>query len=87
MTGMIFRNSFVSVQKSSQREIISGYYYNGQSKFKKVSSEAKINALYCEHNILEPIFEKEIPALYVKDIDEVELHVDKAARPSQLPLI
>ncbi|GFW72300.1 hypothetical protein TNCV_703371 [Trichonephila clavipes] len=35
----------------------------------------KINRL----NILEPIFEEEIPTLYGKDIDKVEFHMDKAS--------
>ncbi|GFW67485.1 hypothetical protein TNCV_3391561 [Trichonephila clavipes] len=46
---------------------------------KRVSSKAKINSLYYQHNILEPIFVEEIPTLYGKDIDKAELHMDKAS--------
>ncbi|GFS52094.1 hypothetical protein TNCV_1105051 [Trichonephila clavipes] len=33
----------------------------------------------CTQNILEPIFEEEIPTSYGKGIDKVELHTDKAS--------
>ncbi|GFY03085.1 transposase [Trichonephila clavipes] len=46
---------------------------------KKVFSKAKTNLLYYQQNILEPIFEEEIPVLYRNDIDKVELHMDKAS--------
>ncbi|GFY23754.1 hypothetical protein TNCV_1630361 [Trichonephila clavipes] len=32
-----------------------------------------------DKNILEPIFEEEIPTSYGKDLGEVELHMDKAS--------
>ncbi|GFT87102.1 transposable element Tcb1 transposase [Trichonephila clavipes] len=35
-----------------------------------------------KQNILEPIFEAEIPTLYGKNIDKVELHNDKASSPT-----
>ncbi|GFT67559.1 hypothetical protein TNCV_2361521 [Trichonephila clavipes] len=38
-------------------------------------------------NILETIFEEEIPTLYGKEIDKFELHMDKASRHRRLPLI
>ncbi|GFT66393.1 transposase [Trichonephila clavipes] len=56
--------------------IVAGFSKNGKLKVKKVSSKAKINSLYFHQNILEPIFE-EISTLYGKDIDKVELHMDK----------
>ncbi|GFV54757.1 uncharacterized protein TNCV_3844761 [Trichonephila clavipes] len=50
---------------------------NGKLKIKKVSSKAKINSLYYQKKILEPIFEEEIQTLYGKDIYKVGFHVDK----------
>lgn len=58
--------------------IVTGFCYNGELKFKRISSKAKIKSLYYQQHILEPIFEDEIPALYGKDICKIELHVDKA---------
>ncbi|GFX08855.1 transposase [Trichonephila clavipes] len=52
---------------------------NDKLKIKKVSSKAEINSLYYQHNILEPIFEEQILPLYGKDIDKVELHMDKVS--------
>ena len=59
--------------------IAAGFCYNSKLKIKKVSSKAKINSLYYQQNILELLFEEEIPALYGKDIDKVKLHMDKAS--------
>ena len=50
-----------------------------QIKNHKVSSKVKVNSLYYKNNILKPLFEEEIPALYGKDIDKVELCRDKAS--------
>ncbi|GFU27424.1 hypothetical protein TNCV_3323341 [Trichonephila clavipes] len=46
----------------------------------KVSSKAKINSLYYQQNTLERICEEKIPSLYGKDIDGVELRMDKTHR-------
>ncbi|GFV41627.1 hypothetical protein TNCV_3627781 [Trichonephila clavipes] len=59
--------------------IVGRFSNNGKLKIKKVSSKVKINSLCYQRNILEPIFEKEITALYGKNIDEVDLHMDKAS--------
>ncbi|GFT21082.1 hypothetical protein TNCV_2581831 [Trichonephila clavipes] len=68
--------------------IVAGFCYYGKFKIKEVQVKPKLKASSLNHrqNILEPVFEeKKIPVLYGKDIDEVELHMDKAS--SQLPLI
>ncbi|GFW88168.1 uncharacterized protein TNCV_3500571 [Trichonephila clavipes] len=59
--------------------IAAGFSNNGKLKIINVSSKTKINSRYYQQNILEPIFEEEIPTLYGKDIDKVELHMDKAS--------
>ncbi|GFU05411.1 hypothetical protein TNCV_3290641 [Trichonephila clavipes] len=79
MTGMTVRNGFVSVNFSKGFMIVVGFSNNGKLKINKVSSKAKINSLYYHQNILEPIFEEEIPTLYRKDIGKVELDMDKAS--------
>ncbi|GFU74217.1 transposase [Trichonephila clavipes] len=58
--------------------IVEGFSNNGKLKIKKVSNKSKINSLYYQQNISEPIFVEEIPVLYGNDIYEVELHMDKA---------
>lgn len=45
------------------KDIVAGFCCNSKLKIKKVSSKAIINSLYYQLNILEPIIEKEIPAL------------------------
>ncbi|GFX28546.1 transposase [Trichonephila clavipes] len=59
--------------------IVAGFCHNGKLKIKEVSSKTKINSLYNQQNILEPIFEEEIPDVYGKDIDKVEIHKDKVS--------
>ncbi|GFV84125.1 uncharacterized protein TNCV_3037871 [Trichonephila clavipes] len=59
--------------------IVAGFCYNGKLKKKTVSSKAKINLLYHQQNILEPIFEEEIPTVYGKDVNKVELLMDKVS--------
>ncbi|GFT97619.1 RNase H domain-containing protein [Trichonephila clavipes] len=44
-----------------------------------VIRSCRINSLSYQQNILKPIFDKEIPTLHRKDIDKVELHIDKAS--------
>ncbi|GFX16581.1 uncharacterized protein TNCV_23521 [Trichonephila clavipes] len=52
---------------------------NGILKIIKVSSKARINSLYYQQNILESIFVEEIPALYGKNFEKVELQMDRAS--------
>ncbi|GFV59020.1 uncharacterized protein TNCV_1814091 [Trichonephila clavipes] len=59
--------------------IVAEFSNNGKLKIKKASSKAKINSLYYQQNILESIFKEEIPTLYGKHIDKVELHMNKAS--------
>ncbi|GFY01293.1 uncharacterized protein TNCV_5077601 [Trichonephila clavipes] len=59
--------------------IVAGFSNKDKLKVKKVSSKTKINSLYYQQNILEPIFEEEIPTLYGKDIGKVEFHMNKGS--------
>lgn len=38
-----------------------------------------IDNIYCLQNILEPIFEGKILALYKKDVDKIEVHMNNAS--------
>lgn len=46
---------------------------------KRVVSKARIQSLYFQKNVLEPIFKKEIPDVYEKDIVKIWLYKDKAS--------
>ncbi|GFV59434.1 hypothetical protein TNCV_3172741 [Trichonephila clavipes] len=59
--------------------IVAGFSDNGKLEIQKISSKAKINSLYYQQHILEPISEEEIPTLCRKDIDKVELQMNKAS--------
>ncbi|GFX76269.1 uncharacterized protein TNCV_4036701 [Trichonephila clavipes] len=58
--------------------IVAGFGYNGKLKVKKVSRKANIYSLYYPQNILRSIFGKETPILYGKEIDKVDINMDKA---------
>lgn len=46
---------------------------------KKASSKAKINSLFYRKNILGPVLEEEISALYGMDNNKFEVHMDKVS--------
>lgn len=59
--------------------VVAGYCYKGQLKMHRVEKNAKVNAVYYQTNILEPIYREEIPALYGAEASKVWIHQDKAA--------
>ncbi|GFU42400.1 hypothetical protein TNCV_4555391 [Trichonephila clavipes] len=81
LMGMTIRNGFVSVHKSSQRYfmIVAGLCCNGQLKIKKSQVKPKLIPSTILTNILKLIFDEEIPVLCEKNIDKVDLHMDKAS--------
>ncbi|GFX68998.1 hypothetical protein TNCV_683571 [Trichonephila clavipes] len=57
---------------------VPGFCYNGKLTI-KVLSKAKINSFLYQQNILEPIFEEKFLSCMKKDVNKVELHMDKAS--------
>lgn len=53
------------------------FWYKGKLNLKKC--QINLNSFYYQKTILERIFEKQIPALYGKDINKVEHDIDKTS--------
>lgn len=59
--------------------VIAGYCSKGKLQIRKVEKNVKVNSLYYQTNVLDPIYHTEIPALYGTDANMVWLHQDKAS--------
>lgn len=59
--------------------VVAGYCAMGQLTIHRVSSKAKINAQYFQTNVLEPIYNSDIPRLYGNQASKVLIHMDKAS--------
>ena len=59
--------------------VVAGYCYQGKLPLIKVDPKTKINSLYYQKDVLEPIFRREIPRLYGDDSKNVWFHQDKAS--------
>lgn len=59
--------------------VVAGYSYRGRLQIRRVAKNTKINARYYQENVLKPLFETEIPALYGPDQRKVHIHQDKAS--------
>lgn len=59
--------------------IVAGYSYNGKLTLHRVDPKAKINSAYYQTNVLQPIYDHDIPRLYGADAQRVRIHQDKAS--------
>jgi hypothetical protein len=59
--------------------VVAGYSYRGKLKIRRVKKNCKINSQYYQEEILRPIYEQEIPAMYGNDANMVRIHMDKAS--------
>jgi len=59
--------------------LVAGYSYNGKLTLHKVDPKTKVNAAYYQANVLKPIIERDIPALYGGEANQVWIHQDKAS--------
>ena len=58
--------------------VVAGSCARGQLKIHRVAKNVKINAAYYQKNVMDPIFNEEIPRLYSEDTLNVWIHMDKA---------
>lgn len=59
--------------------VIAGYCYKGQLAIRRVAKNVKVNSLYYQSNVLDQIYNTDIPGLYGVDTNKVWLHQDKAS--------
>ena len=59
--------------------VVAGYSSRGKLTIRKVASKAKINSVYFQTNIMEPIFREDVPFLYGNEASKVLIHMDKAS--------
>lgn len=59
--------------------VVAGYCARGKFIIKRVEGKAKINAQYYQTNIMEPLYNDEIPRLYGTNTRKVWIHMDKAS--------
>ena len=55
--------------------VVAGYCARGKFIIKRVEGKAKINAQYYQTNIMEPLYNDEIPRLYGTDTTKVWIHI------------
>lgn len=59
--------------------IVSGYCHKVKLEIRRVEKNAKINSLYYQTNVLDPLYRSEVPALYGTQATSVWIHQDKAS--------
>lgn len=59
--------------------IVAGFGYNGKLTLHRVDKKTKVNSVYYQSNVLEPIFKRDVPALYGARSNMVWIHQDKAS--------
>ncbi|KAJ9597789.1 hypothetical protein L9F63_011397 [Diploptera punctata] len=58
--------------------VVAGFCARGKLRIHRVESKAKINEAYFQENVMDPIFDEDIPRLYGADTSKVWIHMDKA---------
>lgn len=59
--------------------VTAGYCYKGKLEIRKVPKNVKVNSLHYQRTVLDPIYRRELPALYGREVTRVRLHQDKAS--------
>ena len=76
------RSNFIQENKEKFSKgfmVVAGYCARGKLKIHRVGKNVKVNAVYFQEKVMDPIFDQDIPRLYGDDSSKVWIHMDKAS--------
>ena len=76
------RSTFIQENKEKFSKVfmvVAGYCARAKLKIFRVGKIVKVNAVYFQEKVTDPIFYQDIPRLYGDDSSKVWIHMDKAS--------